>query len=143
MNVPRTMLLKLLTCSLLLTAVTSVDICDDIDSLQDRRDTENVRSIVSTATTIVVVLPFLPLAIGANALGRKSTSDRTFKRIFDKFNRDRLQLQDYIENTCGLRVVSTYLEKGKSYVTTLSVIGIVCGSIELGIIVGYMLLTCM
>jgi hypothetical protein len=101
----------------LLTAV-SADIdhdgtCSAIDSLQDRRDTESVRAIVATASVVVVVLPFLPLA-GANALGRKKTSDRRFQRIYDDFKGGRIELQTYIEKTCGLRVSTTYLEKGKA-----------------------------
>lgn len=116
--------------------------CSAIDSLQDRRDTESVRAIVATASVVVAVLPFLPLAMGANALGRKQTSDRRFQRIYDDFKGSRVELQNYIENTCGLRVSTTYLEKGKSYVDTLSIIGIVCGCIELGCLMTYMLLCC-
>jgi hypothetical protein len=105
--------------SLLLTAV-SADIdhdgtCSAIDSLQDRRDTESVRAIVATVSVVVVVLPFLPLAMGANALGRKKTSDRRFQRIYDDFKGGRIELQTYIEKTCGLRVSTTYLERSCRY----------------------------
>jgi hypothetical protein len=60
--------------SLLLTVSADIDhdgTCSAIDSLQDRRDTESVRAIVATVSVVVVVLPFLPLAMGANALGKE------------------------------------------------------------------------
>jgi hypothetical protein len=42
--------------------------------------------------------------------------------VYDDFKGGRIELQTYIEKTCGLRVSTTYLEKGKSYVDTLSII---------------------
>jgi hypothetical protein len=78
--------------------------------------------------------------MGANALGRKKTSDRRFQRIYDDFKGGRIELQTYIEKTCGLRYLRR--REGKSYVDTLSIIGIVCGCIELGCLITYMLMCC-
>jgi hypothetical protein len=136
------MMYSILSVLLLATSIAANDlidnrerICNDIESLDARRDSERTRSIVATGSCVILVAPLLPLGMGANTLVRSNTSDQRFSRIFDKFDNDRLQLQEYIEQTCGLRTTVTYLKRGSNVTRPLAITGVVLGSIELVMIV--------
>jgi hypothetical protein len=61
--------------------------------------------------------------MGANALGRKKTSDRRFQRI-DDFKEEAYRASDLHRENLWSTSIYDVLEKGESYVDTLSIIGL-------------------